>query len=171
MLTIMIWMESARKKFGQPVSTCVKILDMTSLKFSALFEPTQSCETSSAQKNDEQSSGTARLWTRGTVEVNDDCFSFDHPFHQQLYSYVNDQAALAVSAELTKEGSVHVTFPEAPPQDSQLEECSNLSGLHVLTRCCGHLRLIDCLRHPRPPPPRAVSAENIFNAMKERFQS
>lgn len=32
-------------------------------------------------------------------------------------------------------------------------------------------RLIDCLRHPRPPPPQAVSAEKIFKAMKERFQS
>lgn len=31
--------------------------------------------------------------------------------------------------------------------------------------------LIDCLRHPRPPPARPVSADTIFKAMQHRFES
>ncbi|KAM7492793.1 hypothetical protein LguiA_035714 [Lonicera macranthoides] len=173
-------MESARKKFGRPVSTCVKILDMTGLKFSALSQlKLQTAISTIDDLNYPEKTDTyyivnapyifSACWkvvrpllherTRNRVQVlpgcgkeellkimdyaslphfckrqgsgssrhstnvgNDDCFSFDHPFHQQLYSYVKDQAALAESAELTKDGSVHVTFPEADPQDTKIAE-------------------------------------------------
>ncbi|KAL1563048.1 phosphatidylinositol/phosphatidylcholine transfer protein SFH2-like [Salvia divinorum] len=40
------------------------------------------------------------------------CFSLDHPFHQQLYSYVKQQFLLCQPAQPVKQGSVHVTLPE-----------------------------------------------------------
>ncbi|KAG6423903.1 hypothetical protein SASPL_114311 [Salvia splendens] len=40
------------------------------------------------------------------------CYSLDHPFHQQLYNYVKQQFLLYQPAQPVKQGSVHVTLPE-----------------------------------------------------------
>lgn len=42
-------------------------------------------------------------------------YSLDHPFHQQLYDYVKQQARLREDVAPIKQGSFHVVFPE--PQD------------------------------------------------------
>lgn len=65
-----------------------------------------------------EGSGSSRHNGNGTA---DNCFSFDHDFHQQLYNYVKQQAALE-SISLIKEGSVHVKFPEPDSEDAKIAE-------------------------------------------------
>lgn len=48
------------------------------------------------------------------------CFSLDHPFHQQLYSYIMEQSQMARPAELHSEGSFHVDVPEPDPEGSKI---------------------------------------------------
>lgn len=42
----------------------------------------------------------------------ENCFSLDHPFHQQLYGYIKQQALVRQPTEPAKQRSVHVTLPE-----------------------------------------------------------
>lgn len=42
----------------------------------------------------------------------ENCFSLDHPFHQQLYNYIKQQFLVSHPTEPVKQGSVHVTLPE-----------------------------------------------------------
>lgn len=53
--------------------------------------------------------------------VSDDCFSFDHSFHQQLYNYIKQQALL-VDSPVVKQGSVHVSFPEPEPKEAKIAQ-------------------------------------------------
>lgn len=64
-----------------------------------------------------EGSGSARHSGNGTT---DNCFSLDHVFHQQLYNYIKQQAAL-VEAPI-RHGSVHVDFPEPDPEDAKIAE-------------------------------------------------
>lgn len=41
------------------------------------------------------------------------CFSLEHPFHQQLYDYIKQQSKTLKPIEPIKHGSVHVQVPEA----------------------------------------------------------
>ena len=49
----------------------------------------------------------------------EDCFSIDHPFHQDLYNFIQDQA---LNQELIKQGSLHVKIPEQDPEDAKIVE-------------------------------------------------
>ncbi|AQL04468.1 Sec14p-like phosphatidylinositol transfer family protein [Zea mays] len=49
----------------------------------------------------------------------DNCFSLDHPFHQELYSFIQEQA---LNQELIKQGSLHVKIPEQDPEDAKIVE-------------------------------------------------
>lgn len=42
----------------------------------------------------------------------ENCYSLDHPFHQQLYAYIKQQALMLEPVKPMKHGSVHVTLPE-----------------------------------------------------------
>lgn len=72
----------------------------------------------------------------GTTE---NCFSFDHAFHQELYNYSNQQTAVRKSFSPTRRGSFHVHLPEPDPDDAriartietQLHRLGNLNGLIV----------------------------------------
>lgn len=61
-----------------------------------------------------EGSGSSRHSRNG---MTDNCFSFDHPFHQELYNYVKEQ--VAPSAPL-KQGSFHVALPEPDPDDAKI---------------------------------------------------
>lgn len=165
----------ASQKYGRLISTCVKVLDMTGLKFSALnqiklltvittiddlnypektdtyfivnapyifsacwkvvrpllqertrkkIQVLQGCGKDELLKImdyaslphfcKKEGSGSSRHSRNGMA---DNCFSFDHPFHQELYNYVKEQAA--PSAPL-KQGSFHVAFPEPDPDDAKI---------------------------------------------------
>lgn len=50
----------------------------------------------------------------------DNCFSLDHPFHQQFYNYIKQQAAIREPVKPIKQGSVHVDFPEVALEELEL---------------------------------------------------
>ncbi|KAL7186776.1 hypothetical protein ACSBR2_028491 [Camellia fascicularis] len=168
----------ASMKFGRHIGTCVKVLDMTGLKLSALNQIKLLTVISSIddlnypEKTDtyyivnapyifsacwkvvrpllqertrkkiqvlpgcgrdellkimdyeslphfcrREGSGSSRHSRNGTT---DNCFSLDHPFHEQLYIYVK-QRAVGREAPI-KQGSFHVDFPEPNPEDAKIAE-------------------------------------------------
>ncbi|PHU12909.1 hypothetical protein BC332_19839 [Capsicum chinense] len=171
---------AASKKFGRYIGTCIKVLDMTGLKLSALNqiklltaistiddlnypEKTETyyivnapyifsacwkvvrpllqertkkkIQVLSGSGKDEllkimdyaslphfckrEGSGSSKHSRNGT---NDNCFSLDHGFHQQLYDYTKQQALASEAFAPSKEGSVHVTLPEPDPDDAKIAE-------------------------------------------------
>ncbi|KAL0407181.1 UNVERIFIED_CONTAM: SEC14 cytosolic factor [Sesamum latifolium] len=63
----------------------------------------------------------------------ENCFSLDHPFHQQLYNYTKQQFLISKPAAPVKQGSVHVSLPEdadeediAKTLESELEKFKDL---------------------------------------------
>ncbi|KAF3560888.1 hypothetical protein DY000_02013741 [Brassica cretica] len=63
-----------------------------------------------------------------------DCFSIDHPFHQQLYNYVKHHYETQGQAEPAKQGSFHVGFPE--PVAERVEMAKTIeSKLHKFANC------------------------------------
>ncbi|XP_022869762.1 phosphatidylinositol/phosphatidylcholine transfer protein SFH1-like isoform X2 [Olea europaea var. sylvestris] len=66
-----------------------------------------------------EGSGSSRHSRNGTVS---DCFSLDHAFHQELYNYIKEQAALRQPGAPVKHGSFHVDFPEPGPEDVKIAE-------------------------------------------------
>ncbi|KAJ9536819.1 hypothetical protein OSB04_un000043 [Centaurea solstitialis] len=77
-----------------------------------------------------EGSGSSRYSRNSTGE--DDCFSLDHSFHQELYNYINQQAeAMALLAPI-KQRSFHVDFPLPAQDDCKIAqsiecECQKLS--------------------------------------------
>ncbi|CAN1334188.1 Phosphatidylinositol/phosphatidylcholine transfer protein SFH2 [Linum perenne] len=187
---------NATKKYGRHIGTCIKILDMTGLRLSALNqiklltaistiddlnypEKTETyyivnvpyifsacwkvvkpllqertrkkIQVLQGSGKDEllkimdysslphfsrkEGSGSSRVAASGTTT---NCFSLDHPMHQQLYNYVKQQADLEESASPLRQGSVHVDYPEPDPTDakimktieSELHKLSDMKGLN-----------------------------------------
>ncbi|XP_022973150.1 phosphatidylinositol/phosphatidylcholine transfer protein SFH1-like isoform X2 [Cucurbita maxima] len=171
-----IVLPSASKKYGRPITTCVKVLDMTGLKLSALSqiklltiistiddlnypEKTNtyfivnvpyifsSCwkvvkpllqertrkkiQVLSGSGRDEllkimdysslphfckrEGSGSNRHSSNGA----ENCYSLDHPFHQQLYNHIKQQAVQESSRPI-KQGSVHVSLPESAAEGNDI---------------------------------------------------
>lgn len=66
----------------------------------------------------------------------ENCFSFDHPFHQQLYNYIRQQYLVCRPVEPLKQGSVHVILPEdADEEDIARALESELEKFKDLERC------------------------------------
>ncbi|MED6211327.1 hypothetical protein PIB30_072652 [Stylosanthes scabra] len=189
----------ASKKHGRPITKCIKVLDMTGLRLSALNQIKMLTIISSIDDlNYPEKTETyyivntpyifSACWkvvkpllqerTKRKVQVlpgcgrdellkimdysslphfckkegsgssghsergSGNCYSLDHPFHQQLYSYINQQARLRESVEPIKQGSFHVDFPEPPGEgeaaaiaktlESELHKCQNGNGISDL---------------------------------------
>ncbi|KAL5574854.1 hypothetical protein UlMin_016553 [Ulmus minor] len=186
---------TASKKHGRPITTCVKVLDMTGLKLSALSqiklltiistiddlnypEKTNTyyivnapyifsacwkvvkpllqertrkkvqvlpgCGREELLKIMDyaslphfcrrEGSGSSRSSDNGPAN----CFSFDHPFHQQLYNYIKQRSLICNHVDLIKQGSFHVDLPEpaaaegtaiAKTLESELNKLGNGNGL------------------------------------------
>ncbi|KAJ4831098.1 hypothetical protein Tsubulata_033015 [Turnera subulata] len=185
---------SASRKHGRPITTCVKVLDMTGLKLSALSQiklmtvistvddlnypektntyyivnapyifsacwkvvkpllqerTRRKVQVLSGNGRDEllkimdftalphfckrEGSGSSRHSENAT----ESCFSLDHPFHQQLYDYMKQQASIKEPREPIKQGSFHVNLPEPAAEgtdivqtiESQLHKFGNENGL------------------------------------------
>ncbi|CAL8998623.1 unnamed protein product [Prunus brigantina] len=169
---------SATKKYGQYIGTCVKVLDMTGLRLSALnqiklltvistiddlnypektdtyfvvnvpyifsacwkvvkpllqertrrkIQVLQGCGRDELLKIMDyaslphfcrkEGSGSSRHSENGHTN---NCFSFDHPFHQELYNFVKQQAVLRESVAPLKQGSFHVNFPETDHEGADI---------------------------------------------------
>ncbi|XP_019196432.1 PREDICTED: phosphatidylinositol/phosphatidylcholine transfer protein SFH2-like [Ipomoea nil] len=76
-------------------------------------------------------SGSSRHTRNGKIDNN--CFSLDHAFHQQLYNYIKQQAEVTPM----KERSVRVAFPEPDPDDIKITETieSEFQKLHGNETC------------------------------------
>uniref|UniRef100_A0A0R0FZN2 CRAL/TRIO N-terminal domain-containing protein n=1 Tax=Glycine max TaxID=3847 RepID=A0A0R0FZN2_SOYBN len=134
---------SASKKHERPITTCVKVLDMTGLKLSALnqikvvkpllqertrrkVQVLQGCGrdellkimdyTSLPHFCRREGSGSSRHSENG----NENCYSVDHPFHKQLYNYIKEQSRIHEAVEPIKQGSFHVDFPEPPAEKAEI---------------------------------------------------
>ncbi|KAI4307845.1 hypothetical protein L6164_030982 [Bauhinia variegata] len=168
----------ATKKHGRYIGTCVKVLDMTGLRLSALsqlrlltaistiddlnypektdtyyivnvpyvfsacwkvvkpllqertrkkIQVLQGCgreellkimDYSSlphfCRKEDSKSS-------RDNAAINaENCFSFDHAFHQKIYNFIKQQALILESTSPIKRGSFFVDLPEPDPDDAKI---------------------------------------------------
>ncbi|XP_074588208.1 phosphatidylinositol/phosphatidylcholine transfer protein SFH2-like [Curcuma longa] len=51
-----------------------------------------------------------------------DCYSLDHPFHQQLYGYIKNNAPSRGHALLPKQGSSHVDVPRGDTEGTKMAE-------------------------------------------------
>ncbi|KAK6269195.1 hypothetical protein QUC31_013355 [Theobroma cacao] len=183
---------SASKKHGRPITTCIKVLDMTGLKLSALTHIKLLTIISTIDDlNYPEKTNTyyivnapyifSACWkvvkpllqerTRKKIQVlpgcgrdellkimdlasmphfcgkegsgssrhseNENCFSLDHPFHQQLYNYVKQQSLVTEPAQPIKQGSFHVNLREpaaegteiAKTLESELHKFENGNGL------------------------------------------
>ncbi|GLU20632.1 hypothetical protein SLE2022_368220 [Rubroshorea leprosula] len=166
---------SASKKYGRPITTCIKVLDMTGLKLSALSQIKLLTIISTIDDlNYPERTNTyyivnapyvfSACWkvvkpllqerTRRKVQVLpssgrdellkimdlaslphfckkegsgsshnseiDNCFSLDHPFHQQLYNYIKQQSSITKPVQPTKQGSFHVHLPEPAAEGTEI---------------------------------------------------
>lgn len=183
---------AASAKHGRPITTCVKVLDMTGLKLSALSQIKLLTIISTVDDlNYPEKTNTyyivnvpyifSACWkvvkpllqerTRKKIQVlpgsgrdellkimdfeslphfcrredsgssrcleNKNCFSLDHPFHQQLYNYIKQQSLISEPIQPVKQGSFHVDLPEpvakgaeiAKTIESELHKIENRNGL------------------------------------------
>ncbi|KAJ9690021.1 hypothetical protein PVL29_012601 [Vitis rotundifolia] len=168
---------SASRKHGRHITSCVKVLDMTGLKLSALSQIKLLTIISTVDDlNYPEKTNTyyivnvpyifSACWkvvkpllqerTRKKIQVlpgcgrdellkimdyaslphfcrregsgssrhsgneTDNCYTLDHPFHQQLYNYIKHQASIIAPAGPYKQGSVHVHLPESAAEESDI---------------------------------------------------
>ncbi|XP_020100144.1 phosphatidylinositol/phosphatidylcholine transfer protein SFH9-like isoform X2 [Ananas comosus] len=76
--------------------------------------------------------------SRYSSDKANDCFSLDHPFHQQLYSYMKQQAMGPDSVAPIKQGSFHVDVPEPALEDAKIVKRIE-SELHKISGECNGL--------------------------------
>ncbi|CAI9756688.1 unnamed protein product [Fraxinus pennsylvanica] len=185
---------AATKKYGKHISKCVKILDMTGLKLSALSQIKLLTITSSIDDlNYPEKTVTyyivnapyifsacwkvvkpllqertkmkinvlsgcgqddllkimdysslphfCRKRSSGSTEHSDsyvgNCYSLDHPFHQQLYNYIKQQSLIREIVKPRKQGSVHVTLPEDAVEGVEIAKTleSELEKFKALDEC------------------------------------
>jgi hypothetical protein len=58
--------------------------------------------------------------SRHSGYANDNCFSLDHPFHQQLYNYVKQKSLESEPSQPIKQGSFHVDLPEPAVEGTEI---------------------------------------------------
>ena len=50
----------------------------------------------------------------------ENCFSLDHPFHQQLYTYIKEQFSIGQPVGPIRQGSVHVDVPNSAVEEMDI---------------------------------------------------
>lgn len=50
----------------------------------------------------------------------ENCYSLDHPFHQQLYNYIKQQSLICQPVAPIKHGSFHVDLPEPAAEGTEI---------------------------------------------------
>lgn len=75
-----------------------------------------------------------------------DCYSYDHPFHQQLYNYMKQQCLNQDSVGPRKQGSVHVDVPSPCFEEVKIvetieSELHNLRGGNGLARSFNSIQI------------------------------
>ncbi|KAG8056327.1 hypothetical protein GUJ93_ZPchr0002g24142 [Zizania palustris] len=75
-----------------------------------------------------------------------DCYSYDHPFHQQLYNYIKLQALNQDSLGPIRQGSLHVDVPtpeleEAKIRETIESELHNMIGANGLSQTFSRIKV------------------------------
>lgn len=65
-----------------------------------------------------------------------DCYSYDHPFHQELYNYIKQQALNEDFIGPIKQGSMHVDVPTPDLEEAKIMETIE-SELHKFSGANG----------------------------------
>ncbi|RWW29350.1 hypothetical protein GW17_00006125 [Ensete ventricosum] len=145
---------AATKKYGRHIGKCVKVLDMTGLKLSALSHIKVNsllfklgCSNLQIMDYDSlphfcrrQSYGSSRISSPGA----DDCYSLDHPFHQQFYNYIKQQALSQEYATLLKQGCFPIEVPVADTEGTKVIKKLE-SELHKVRDHNGLTHPLNCL--------------------------
>lgn len=76
------------------------------------------------------------------------CFSLDHPFHQQLYNYIKQQSMTSEPVAPVKQGSFHVDFPEPAAEGTEIaktieSELHKFENQNCLSKPLDSLRISD----------------------------
>lgn len=50
----------------------------------------------------------------------ENCFSFNHVFHQQLYNHIKHQSMIMESRSPIRQGSFYIEIPEPDPDDAKI---------------------------------------------------
>lgn len=82
-------------------------------------------------------SGSGSGSTRYELSDNRNCFSLDHPFHQELYNYIKQQASKVNPIGPIKHGSFHVEMPEPDAEgnlivktiESEMHKFGDVNGI------------------------------------------
>ncbi|KAM0063729.1 putative CRAL-TRIO lipid binding domain, CRAL/TRIO domain, CRAL/TRIO domain superfamily [Helianthus debilis subsp. tardiflorus] len=69
-----------------------------------------------------EGSGSGSAKHNRTRAGDDNCFSLDHGFHQELYNYINQQAEAVESRVMVSQKSFHVAFPKPDPNDEKIAQ-------------------------------------------------
>ncbi|CAN6217077.1 unnamed protein product [Urochloa humidicola] len=163
-----IVLPAASKKFGRPINTCLKVMDMTGLKLSALsqIKVVKPLLQERTKKKIQVLYGSGRdellkvmdyeslphfCKREGSGSSSDsldgvDCYSYDHPFHQQLYNYVKQQSLKLNSVGPIKQGSLHVDLPSPGLEEVKIaetieSELHKLRGGNGLTRSFNRIKI------------------------------
>lgn len=83
--------------------------------------------------------------SRSSENASDNCFSLDHPFHQQLYNYIKQHSLIGESTEPIKQGSFHVDLPEPAAEGTEIAKTIE-SELHKFGNGNGLSRTLDGLK-------------------------
>lgn len=81
----------------------------------------------------------------GSSRDSDSCFTLDHPFHQQVYNYINQQSTIEEPATPIKQGSFHVALPEAASEGTEIAKTIE-SELHKIENGNGLCKSLDGLK-------------------------
>ena len=76
---------------------------------------------------------------------NENCFSLDHPFHQQLYNYIKQQSLIAEPVQPIRQGSFHVDLPEPAAEGTEIAKTLE-SELHKFENGNGLSQSIDSIK-------------------------
>uniref|UniRef100_A0A251T6H8 Putative CRAL-TRIO lipid binding domain-containing protein n=1 Tax=Helianthus annuus TaxID=4232 RepID=A0A251T6H8_HELAN len=84
----------------------------------------------------------------GAGNSNDNCYSLDHPFHQELYNYMKELSGIDEPKEPTKQGSIHVEVPMGDHEGVELHRTleSELMKLRTRKSLSGSLEKVKDLR-------------------------
>ncbi|KAK3425251.1 phosphatidylinositol/phosphatidylcholine transfer protein SFH9 [Eucalyptus grandis] len=122
--------ERTRRKIqvlhGSPRDELLKIMDYSSLPHFCRKE----------------GSGSSRHSENGVV---DNCFSLDHPFHQQLYNFMKEQALLMESVAPIRQGSFQVAIPAPDSEDLKIARTIE-STFHMFGNQNGIVRSLSGLK-------------------------
>ncbi|THG08754.1 hypothetical protein TEA_027115 [Camellia sinensis var. sinensis] len=155
---------SATKKYGRHISKCLKVLDMTGLKLSALSQiKLLSIISTIDDLNYPEKTLTyyivnapyifSACWkimdyaslphfcrregsgsSKHSQNATDNCYSLDHPFHQALYNYIKQQHSIRGPGGPIKQGSAHVGHPDLAVEEVDIAKTLEAELLHLDNR-------------------------------------